>query len=66
MLHLVPRETGGSEIYARRLVPALLEHGSGLELTVFAAREVVFSFQDELWVGEVGIIEISVNVCSCL
>ena len=25
MLHLVPGETGGSELYARRLVPALLE-----------------------------------------
>jgi len=38
-LHLVPGETGGSEIYARRLVPALASVDPGLQLTLFVARE---------------------------
>jgi glycosyltransferase involved in cell wall biosynthesis len=38
-LHLVPGETGGSEIYARRLVPALVAAELGLRLTLFVARE---------------------------
>ena len=38
-LHLVPGETGGSEIYARRLVPALLVADPNLRLTLFVARE---------------------------
>ena len=28
LLHLVPGETGGAEVYARRLLPALRERGS--------------------------------------
>ena len=39
LLHLVPGETGGSEIYARRLIPALLEAAGELELVLFASRE---------------------------
>jgi hypothetical protein len=38
-LHLVPGETGGLEVYARRLLPALLEQDEQLELTVLASRE---------------------------
>jgi glycosyltransferase involved in cell wall biosynthesis len=38
-LHLVPGETGGSEIYARRLVPALVSAEPGLRLTLFVGRE---------------------------
>ena len=40
LLHLVPGETGGHEVYARRLVPALLEAGPGLRLTAFAGGAV--------------------------
>jgi glycosyltransferase involved in cell wall biosynthesis len=43
LLHLVPRETGGAELYARRLLPALRETEPDLEMTLFlggpAARE---------------------------
>jgi glycosyltransferase involved in cell wall biosynthesis len=43
LLHLVPGETGGAEVYARRLLPALREAEPDLELTLFlggqAARE---------------------------
>jgi hypothetical protein len=38
-LHLVPGETGGSEIYARQLVPALASAEPDLRLTLFVARE---------------------------
>jgi glycosyltransferase involved in cell wall biosynthesis len=36
LLHLVPGETGGAEVYARRLLPALREAEPGLEMTLFA------------------------------
>jgi glycosyltransferase involved in cell wall biosynthesis len=43
LLHLVPGETGGAEVYARRLLPALRKAEPDLEMTVFgggaAARE---------------------------
>jgi glycosyltransferase involved in cell wall biosynthesis len=35
LLHLVPRETGGAEVYARRLLPALREAEPDLEMTLF-------------------------------
>jgi glycosyltransferase involved in cell wall biosynthesis len=38
-LHLVPGETGGSEVYARRLVPALVAAEPGLRLSLFVGRE---------------------------
>jgi glycosyltransferase involved in cell wall biosynthesis len=43
LLHLVPGETGGAEVYARRLLPALRKAEPGLGMTLFlggaAARE---------------------------
>jgi glycosyltransferase involved in cell wall biosynthesis len=43
LLHLVPAETGGAEVYARRLLPALREAEPGLGMTLVlggaAARE---------------------------
>jgi glycosyltransferase involved in cell wall biosynthesis len=36
LLHLVPGETGGAEVYARRLLPALRAAEPDLEMTVFA------------------------------
>jgi len=43
LLHLVPGETGGAEVYARRLLPALREADPDLRMTIFgggaAARE---------------------------
>ncbi len=35
LLHLVPGETGGAEIYARRLLPALRDADPELEMTLF-------------------------------
>ena len=52
MLHLVPGETGGSEIYARNLLRALQEAGTA-ELVVFAAREAAGTFAPGVPVVEV-------------
>ena len=38
LLHLVPGETGGAEVYVRRLLPALRKADPGLEMTLFLAR----------------------------
>jgi glycosyltransferase involved in cell wall biosynthesis len=53
MLHLVPGETGGSEVYARRLVPALLEAEADLELVVLASNQALPSLEAEPWAGSV-------------
>jgi glycosyltransferase involved in cell wall biosynthesis len=39
LLHLVPGETGGAEVYARRLLPALRAEEPELELTLFLAGQ---------------------------
>lgn len=39
LLHLVPGETGGSEVYARRLIEALLEHEDAPDLALFLSRD---------------------------
>jgi glycosyltransferase involved in cell wall biosynthesis len=59
-LHIVPEETGGSELYARRLVPALLQAG-GAELTLFASREGYPAFAAEPWAGELELVRMPVN-----
>jgi glycosyltransferase involved in cell wall biosynthesis len=61
LLHLVPRETGGGELYARRLIPALLEARPGIELTLFASHEAVGSLAAEPWAGDVRIVHVHVT-----
>jgi glycosyltransferase involved in cell wall biosynthesis len=39
LVYLVPGETGGTETYARELIPALLEERPDLRLTAFLGRE---------------------------
>ena len=53
MLHLVPGESGGSELYARRLVPAMLEADDVLELVVLASTATIPSLESEPWPGSV-------------
>ena len=60
LLHLVPGETGGSELYARRLVPALLELRPEVELTLFVAREAA----GERWPQEVRVTPLPVTARS--
>jgi glycosyltransferase involved in cell wall biosynthesis len=59
LLHLVPGQTGGSEIYARRLIPALLA-GGGPELVVYASREGAPALRAEPWAGGAEIVELPV------
>jgi glycosyltransferase involved in cell wall biosynthesis len=48
-VHLVPGETGGFEIYARRLIPALAETDPDLRLTVVVSREAAETLRRERW-----------------
>jgi glycosyltransferase involved in cell wall biosynthesis len=64
LLHLVPGNTGGSEIYARRLIPALLEASGDLELVAFASREGAPSLRGEPWTRSVSVIELPVRATS--
>ena len=61
VLHLVPRETGGGELYVRRLIPALLEAGRYLELVVFAGDEGAPSLAEERWASEVELVHVPVR-----
>lgn len=63
LLHLVPGQTGGSEIYAMHLVPALLE-STGLELVLFASREGAPAIRAEPWAARVEVVEVPVRASS--
>ena len=39
LVYLVPGETGGMEVYARELIPALVRHAPGVRFTAFVNRE---------------------------
>jgi glycosyltransferase involved in cell wall biosynthesis len=48
LLYLIPGETGGREVYARELVPALLERSPELELVAFVNRDAGMRLAAEL------------------
>jgi glycosyltransferase involved in cell wall biosynthesis len=60
-LHLVPGETGGSELYARRLVGALAALDESPRIVVFAPNEAVASLAAEPWAERVEIVRIPVQ-----
>jgi glycosyltransferase involved in cell wall biosynthesis len=60
-LHLVPGETGGSELYARRLIGALAELERSPRIVVFAPSEAVASLAAEPWAERVEIVRIPVQ-----
>jgi glycosyltransferase involved in cell wall biosynthesis len=60
-LHLVPGETGGSELYARRLVGALAALEDSLRIVVFAPNEAVASLAAEPWAENVEIVRVPVQ-----
>lgn len=64
LLHLVPSETGGSELYARRLVPALLEANDSAELTILASTQSATSLRNEPWGAEVEVVGLPFNARS--
>jgi glycosyltransferase involved in cell wall biosynthesis len=61
VLHLVPRETGGGELYSRRLIAALLEARADLGLVVFAGREAAPSLAEEPWASDVELVRLPVS-----
>ena len=63
-LHLVPGETGGSELYARRLVGALAAADDAPRLVVFAAHEAAASLAAEPWGERVEIVRVPVRARS--
>jgi glycosyltransferase involved in cell wall biosynthesis len=65
-LHLVPNETGGSELYARRLVGALAAAAEAPRLVLYAPREAAVSLGAEPWAEAVEIVTISVQARSRL
>jgi glycosyltransferase involved in cell wall biosynthesis len=56
-LHLVPGETGGSEIYARRLIKALLAAEPSLETTLFVTRELA----GERWADRIRVVSLPMS-----
>ncbi len=60
-LHLVPGETGGSELYARRLIEALAAPEESPRLVVFAPNEAVDSLAAEPWADRVEIVRVPVQ-----
>jgi len=64
LLHLVPGETGGSEIYARRLVPSLLAARDELRLTLFAGTEAAASLRREEWASDVEVVQLHLDARS--
>jgi hypothetical protein len=65
-LYLVPAETGGSELYARRLVEALASTETALRLTVFASHHAIRSLEEERWPNNVDLIGLAFDARSRL
>jgi glycosyltransferase involved in cell wall biosynthesis len=63
-LHLVPGETGGSELYARHLVGALVALEEPPRIVLFAANEAVDSLAAEPWADQVEIVRVPVRARS--
>jgi len=61
MLHLVPGETGGGEIYARHLVPALIDAAPHLTMTIFCASEAFDTITSESWADRARIVRVRVR-----
>src|SRR4051794_38507976 len=58
---LAPGATGGSETYARALVPALREVRPGLRITAFAATELADELDAEPWVPGLEVVRLPVS-----
>ncbi len=61
LLYLVPREVGGTEIAARRLVAALAQQQPELEIVVFCGREAGAELPDPAWPASVRIVTLPVE-----
>ena len=63
-LHLVPAETGGSELYARRLIEVLATTDPSLGLTVFASGRAIPSLEEERWPDNVELVGLAFDARS--
>jgi glycosyltransferase involved in cell wall biosynthesis len=61
LLYLVPREVGGTEIYARRLVGALARERPDLEIVCFTGAEAAAELPDPEWPASVHVARIPVR-----
>ena len=59
LCHLVPGETGGTELYARRLIEALAALGSSARLVVFIPRASSEPLRDEAWASSVELVPLA-------
>ena len=64
LLYLVPRQVGGTEIYARRLVAALARELPDTELLVFCGAEAAAVFPDPEWPASVRVVRAPVRAAS--
>jgi glycosyltransferase involved in cell wall biosynthesis len=61
LLYLVPGETGGTETYARRLVPALADARPGVELVAFVTREAFDALGPDAFGPRVGVVPLGAS-----
>jgi glycosyltransferase involved in cell wall biosynthesis len=64
LLYLVPRQVGGTEIYARRLVAALARELVEAEILVFCGAEAAAVLPDPDWPGNVRVLRAPVRAAS--
>src|SRR3954454_6729434 len=64
LLYLVPRQVGGTEIYARRLVAGLAQELPDTELLVFCGAEAPAVFPDPEWPASVRVVRAPVRAAS--
>ena len=61
LTYLVPGETGGSETYARMLVPALARERPDLRLTAFVSSELGDELRQTPWDAPLGVVVLPVS-----
>ena len=61
LLYLVPGETGGTETYARRLVPVLADARPNLELVAFVTREAFDALGEDAFGPRVRVVPLKVS-----
>ena len=64
LLYLVPRQVGGTEIYARRLVAALARELDETQILVFCGVEAAALLPDPEWPGNVRVVRAPVRAAS--
>jgi glycosyltransferase involved in cell wall biosynthesis len=61
LLYLAPGETGGSEIYARQLVPALAALRPGEPIWVFVSRELADELREDPWCDGLRVVRLPIS-----